>query len=78
MYIHYMENFQISMSKATLQTENELLHLIPGGILCIADRQTDRQTDTNKHTYARTHKVKSTAIAAQQTSTGRPVSHSGA
>ena len=48
MYIHYMENFQISMSKATLQTENETLHLIPGGILCIADK-TDRQIQTNTH-----------------------------
>ena len=55
MYIHYTENFQISMLKATLQTENETLHLIPGGILCIADRQTDRQTDTHKQTHACTH-----------------------
>ena len=49
MYIHYMENFKISMSKATLQIENETLHLIPGSILCIADRQTDTQINTRMH-----------------------------
>ena len=58
------------MSKATLQTENETLHLIPGGILCIADRQT--YTHTHTHTQTNTCMHAHIKQSLQQLSPSKP------